>query len=231
MDETLAQGLTLLSEKNAGAARFLAGPAGSRAAELLDRYVREIELFNPAYGLVSVADRRELVVKHILDSLAPLGVLVQALENQTPGRPPRIADAGSGAGLPGIPLAIALPHVSVTLIERMGRRVGFLRNVAAALGLQNVEIEQTDVEKARPGDYALLTFRAFRPLEPPLLKALFRLLAPGGLLAAYKAREEKIAAEMAPITALTAGWEVLDTPVPFLDEARRLVLITPRGEP
>ncbi len=225
MDSTLYEGLAQLAEGDPDTARYLGGAAGTAAADRLLRYIEEIELFNPAYGLVGVADRQELVAKHILDSLAPLGEIVRLLDAAGPGA--LLADAGSGAGLPGIPLAIALGSRSVTLIERMGRRVGFLRNTVAVLGLGNVEIEQADVEKARPGRFALVVFRAFRPLEPVLLQALFRLLAPGGTLAAYKAREEKVMEEMAPLAALVGGWQAVTTPVPFLDEERRLVRIRP----
>lgn len=220
--DLLARGLDALAAAadDSAAARGLASP-DVRAS--LARYVAQIELFNEALGLVGAKDRDELVVKHILDSLAPLAVLSALL----PAGVPRVADAGSGAGLPGIPLAIALPGANFTLIERMGRRVGFLENSVAVLGLRNVDVEQAEVERASPGRFDLVTFRAFRPLEPPMLKALFRLLAPGGVLAAYKAREEKVAAEMEPLGALVGSWEEIGTPVPFLDEPRRLVVVRP----
>ena len=109
----------------------------------------------------------------------------------------------------------------------MGRRVGFLENTVAVLGLTNADVEQTEVERGRAGRYDLVTFRAFRPLEPAMLKALFRLLGPNGALAAYKAREERVAEEMSAIEHLIGGWEEIETPVPFLDEPRRLVIVRP----
>ncbi len=193
--------------------------------EKLEAYIREIELFNPAYGLVGTESHEELVIKHILDSLAPLGYIQRALPAAVSAPGPAIADAGTGAGLPGLPLACALPACQFTLIERMGRRIGFLQNTLAILGLQNVRLEQADIEKARSGPFNLITFRAFRPLEPPMLKALYRLLAPGGVLAAYKGRMEKIREEMAPIEHLVSGWEALPVQVPFLNEERHLVII------
>ncbi|MFA6508064.1 MAG: 16S rRNA (guanine(527)-N(7))-methyltransferase RsmG [Treponemataceae bacterium] len=197
--------------------------AAPRVLDLLCRYIAEIELFNPAYGLVGAKDRDELVVKHILDSIAPLS----ALRDLLPPGLPIVADAGSGAGLPGIPLAICMPDINFALLERMGRRVGFLNNVVAVLGLTNVDVEQTEVERGAAGRYDLVTFRAFRPLDPPMLKALFRLLSPRGVLAAYKAREEKVAEEMSAIESLVGSWEEVETPVPFLDEQRRLVSVRP----
>jgi 16S rRNA (guanine527-N7)-methyltransferase len=193
---------------------------------LLNRYCNEIELFNPAYGLVSVKDRAELVIKHILDSLAPLGIIKQLTRHC---RFPHIADLGSGAGLPGIPLALAMPDVSFTLIERMGRRAGFLRNTAAVLSLPNVEILELTAEQAPPEIADIVCFRALHPLEPKILKILFRLLKPGSWLAAYKGRRETILKEISPLfdspRRQNTEWRVIPCHVPFLDDERNLLLI------
>ncbi|MDR2344382.1 MAG: 16S rRNA (guanine(527)-N(7))-methyltransferase RsmG [Spirochaetaceae bacterium] len=209
----------------------VSGPSGvDGIAVLLNRFCDEIELFNPAYGLVSVKDRDELVVKHILDSLAPV-VTIERLVNAGFSRCPRIADVGSGAGLPGIPLAIALPGVSVSLIERMGRRAGFLRNTQAVLTLPNVEVLETGMEKAPAGIADIVCFRAFRPLTPKILKHLFRILKKGACIAAYKGRMDSINTEMSPLSAFlkqqNLEWEALPCPVPFLNEERHLLLIRP----
>ncbi|MDR1373885.1 MAG: 16S rRNA (guanine(527)-N(7))-methyltransferase RsmG [Treponema sp.] len=201
------------------------------AETLLNRYLDEIELFNPAYGLVGAGSRPELVIKHILDSLSPLGIIHRLRpgppdgKDAAPAVPFSIADAGSGAGLPGIPLAIAMPGIPVTLIERMGRRAGFLENVRAVLGLSNVAVEKAEIEKAPPRRFSLITFRAFKALEPAVVKNLFRLLLPGGFLAAYKGRKDTIDAEMEGIKQYAGTWEILPCPVPFLEEERHLVII------
>jgi 16S rRNA (guanine527-N7)-methyltransferase len=219
MAPTLEEGLRSLAQEPGLPLR--APPEAVSA--LLTRYIDEIERFNPAYGLVKVKSREELVTRHILDSLAPLGILRGLLGTGDP--PARVADLGSGAGLPGIPLAIVMPEVHFTLIERMGRRAGFLRNTAAVLGLDNVTVEEVEMERAAPGRFTLLCFRAFRPLEPALLKSLFRLLAPGGLVAAYKGRRETLRAEL---EALGPGSrEILPCPVPGLNEERHLALLRP----
>ena len=226
------------------------------AVKLLTRYVEEIELFNPAYGLVKVQDRRELLVKHILDSLAPLKIIRRLLdgrpcdaENAPCRKIPAIADVGSGAGLPGIPLAICMPAAEFTLIERMGRRAGFLRNTLAMLALPNVRVEEAEMEKAAGGRFDLLVFRAFRPLEPAILKGLCRLLAPGGIIAAYKGRRESVEEEMARLLGdvppkerfnrelITREilpwelipWEIIPLEVPFLEEERHLFVIRPQA--
>jgi 16S rRNA (guanine527-N7)-methyltransferase len=199
---------------------------------LLNRFCDEIELFNPAYGLVSVKDRDDLVLRHILDSLAPIAT-VRRLAGDGLRRAPRIADVGSGAGLPGIPLAIALPGFSVSLIERTGRRAGFLRNTRAVLPLPNVEVLETEMEKAPPETADIVCFRAFRPLSSEILKHLFRLLKEDACIAAYKGRLESINAEMLPLQSFlkqrNAEWEALPCPVPFLNEERHLLLIRPTG--
>jgi 16S rRNA (guanine527-N7)-methyltransferase len=169
-----------------------------------------------------------LVIKHILDSLTPLPILSSLLPAACSPLPD-IADVGSGAGLPGIPLAICMPEARFTLIERMGRRAGFLRDCAAILGLKNVIIEEAEMEKAAPGRFNLVVFRAFRPLEQSVLKMLFRLAVPGGVLAAYKGRQRVVEDEMAAVEKkvleIAGKWETIPLEVPFLEEERRLVII------
>ncbi|GHU15565.1 ribosomal RNA small subunit methyltransferase G [Spirochaetia bacterium] len=226
MDPILSDGLQCLCKADPVVDAVITSRAEA-VPGLLEKYIAEIELFNPAYGLVGAKDHGELVTKHILDSLAPLGIIIRLLKEreQTQGRVPCIADAGSGAGLPGIPLAIALPDVSFTLIERMGRRAGFLRNTIAVLELSNVTVEEGEMEKQEPGRFNIITFRAFRPLDAPILKGLFRLLAEGGVLAAYKGRMEAIRTEMKAAEKYIGKWDALPCPVPGLDEERHLVVI------
>ncbi|MDR2178304.1 MAG: 16S rRNA (guanine(527)-N(7))-methyltransferase RsmG [Treponema sp.] len=237
MGLTLKEGLRRLADtagrSAAGHLSAFTEPRLDALNALLEQYIAEIERFNPAYGLVSVKNQEELVTRHILDSLAPLGIIRGLLEAGGPAA--HAADVGSGAGLPGIPLAIALPEFRFTLIERMGRRAGFLRNTAAALALENVAVEEVEMEKAAPGRFTLICFRAFRPLEPALLKALFRLAAPGGAIAAYKGRLDTIRAELAALGPPNPDWapaspEILPCPVPGLDEERRLLVLRRPGD-
>jgi 16S rRNA (guanine527-N7)-methyltransferase len=200
----------------------------NRSEEIIShfcRYINEIELFNSAYGLVGTVNTEELVIRHILDSLAPLGKISLLLSKNTDT--PQIADAGSGAGLPGIPLAIALPECKFTLIERMGRRAGFLYNTRAVLKLSNVTVEEGEIEKTGNERFSLVTFRAFKPMEPKLLKTLFKVCERGGVIAAYKGKLEKIKAEMAPLEKKGCEWEAIPYTVPFLDEERHLLVIKP----
>jgi 16S rRNA (guanine527-N7)-methyltransferase len=211
---------TLLKE---GLVKLGIGESEGRVLPLLERYIEEIELFNPAYGLVKVQSREELIVKHILDSLAPIEVIRNLFldcENF------KIADVGSGAGLPGIPLAVCLPDTAFTLIDRMGRRAGFLRDAVAVLGLPNVTVEEAEMEKFAPAAencFDLIVFRAFKPLDSVILKGLFALLKPSGFLAAYKGRRQTVEEDLAGLEILSR--EIIPLEAPFLEEERHLVLI------
>ncbi|MDR0320978.1 MAG: 16S rRNA (guanine(527)-N(7))-methyltransferase RsmG [Treponema sp.] len=234
----MKDGKTLLSEgikilcKNDDEIDRLITPRYDAFISLVMRYINEIELFNPAYGLVGTSDTAELVIKHILDSLSPLGIISRLVPRkiESSEKAPQIADAGSGAGLPGLPLAIAMPYCDFTLIERMGRRAGFLFNTKAVLALSNITVEENELEKTAR-NFDLITFRAFKPLQPKLLKTLFKICAQGGVIAAYKGRREKIEEEILPLH--EAGnsrldWEVLPYSVPFLEEERNLLIIKPK---
>ena len=231
--DVLSDGLALLCSSDSGMENIIA-PRREEILSLLAGYIAEIERYNPALSIVGTNDRRELIIRHILDSLAPLGIISRLLAKDTAaqmaGNPAyRVADVGSGAGLPGIPLAIVLPRAKFTLIERSGRRATFLRNTRTVLGIGNVTVEEGEMEKVKPGRFSLVTFRAFRPLEPKIYKKLHRLCAEDGVLAAYKGRLEKIHAEMAALEGalpnLTGSWELLPCPVPFLNEQRHLVVV------
>lgn len=160
------------------------GIRGSRSiVPLVRAYIRELELFNAVFDLVGAEPgteqgRSDLVVRHILDSLAPWKEIAElAWREMGNGRESagagvsgdfaelRVADAGSGAGFPGIPLAIAFPGISFTLVERMSKRCAFLENCKAMLGLKNVTVLNSEVEKAPAGLFDIVVFRAFRPLD------------------------------------------------------------------
>jgi 16S rRNA (guanine527-N7)-methyltransferase len=226
MDEKnlLSGGIDVICESDEEIKSLIA-PNREKITAQIENYIKEIELFNSAYGLVGVSGTNELIIKHILDSLAPLGVILKLLKSVRAENTPQIADAGSGAGLPGIPLAITLPHCDFTLIERMGRRAGFLLNTKAVLSLSNVNIEESELEKTEKGRFNLVTFRAFKPLEPKLLKTLFSICAPGGIIAAYKGRREKIESEMSPIEKNCKNWEIIPCKTPFLEEKRHILVI------
>ncbi|MGN1164299.1 MAG: 16S rRNA (guanine(527)-N(7))-methyltransferase RsmG, partial [Candidatus Ornithospirochaeta sp.] len=113
---------------------------GETKAEKLSLYLDKIMLFNPSLKLVGEKTREEIVSRHILDSAAAYPVF---LSETRPGD--SIADLGTGAGLPGIVLSVLFPDRRWVLIDRMSRRIGFLRIVKASLLLDNVEIVDKDI--------------------------------------------------------------------------------------
>lgn len=202
-------------------------PFSQAQFEQLTRYIEEIELWNDTYKLVA-AGGRELITKHILDSIAPLPLLKQRIE-AADFTCPRIADAGSGAGLPGIPLAIMYPQARFTLIERSGRRCGFLHNAIAVCGLsESVTVIQKDVTEVKEV-FDILTFRAFRPM-PVIMKELSKLVLPGkGFYFAYKSQESSINQELFEVEQLFGGrWhaELIPVLVPGLEAERRICLLS-----
>ena len=219
-ENLLIEGIDVLCDSDE-TVKAIIEPRKNEIISLLEKYINEIEKFNDAYGLVKVSNRDELITKHILDSLAPLGIISRLLPHS-----PQIADAGSGAGLPGIPLAIALPDCKFTLIERMGKRVGFLLNTIAILGLSNVTVEEKELEQIDSNLFDLVTFRAFSPLEPKIQKTLFRVCKKTGIIAAYKGQREKIDKEIDSVKNFCSRTEVIPYKVPFLDEQRHLVVLS-----
>ncbi|PKL26773.1 MAG: 16S rRNA (guanine(527)-N(7))-methyltransferase RsmG [Spirochaetae bacterium HGW-Spirochaetae-3] len=199
------------------------------ARDRLGRYVAAIESWNPAYGLVG-ASGDELIVKHILDSLAPIALLDRLLSEadreRERGTGPSLVDLGTGAGLPGIPLAIERPGIAVTLLDRMTRRIRFLEAMRSELALVNVDIVEEQVERAK-GRYDIVTFRAFRPFERKLFKRVFSVCSPGGFVVAYKGKAERARSELAEIEGLYSSVDILPIKVPFLDDERCAVVMRP----
>ena len=209
-------------------------------AEPLTRYLSLLQRWNAAYNLTAIRDPREMVTKHLLDSLAmvPAMVGVPGLKVGVPDsvpekvgvpdphsdrRPAALADLGTGPGLPGIPLAIAIPGLRVTLVESNGKKARFLREAVRTLGLGDVDVAESRIEALdRPGRYAAITARALATL-PQILALGGHLLAADGVLLAMKgARPDD------EIAALPPGWavrEVRPLRVPGLDAERHLVVI------
>ncbi len=199
--------------------RMLGLPAGGREQRLLERYLEELQRWNRAYNLVR-AGPRELVGRHLLDSLAGVRAL-RALEPRASA-----ADVGSGAGFPGLPLAVFLPETRFTLVERSARRAAFLRNAALLVGLPNVEVLQRQLS-GLDRRFDLVTLRAFAPLAREL-PGLLAILAPGGTIVAYKGRRQRVDEELASLgrqAGETLAVEVAEVQVPFLEEERHLVML------
>lgn len=179
-------------------------------------FIEDVEYWNPQYKLIAAGE--DLLTRHILDSLAGLALI----KSFNPGS---IADIGSGAGFPGIPLSLWLPDTEFRLIERSRRRAGFLRNMAISHALANVQIVEKPVEEAiAEGPFDIITFRAWSTINKKNLAVLFSLLKPDGVIAAYKGRKANIKEELQAVSYLL-DTEINPLTVPGLDAERCLCII------
>ncbi|HET7842601.1 MAG TPA: 16S rRNA (guanine(527)-N(7))-methyltransferase RsmG [Xanthomonadales bacterium] len=178
---------------------------------LLD-YLALLARWNATYNLTAIRDIDEMLAKHVLDSLA----IAKHVREQ------RIADLGTGAGLPGIPLAIADPSLTVALVESNGKKARFLREAQRRLALANVEVREARAESGRPGQVDAVVARALAAL-PDLAALAAHWLSPGGTLYAMKGpgHEDEL-------RTLGPGWAPAATErlaVPGLDADRYLVVL------
>jgi len=187
------------------------------ATPLLD-YLALLLRWNRTYNLTAVREPLEMVDKHLLDSLAmhPHVIDIAAAGGA-------LADLGTGAGLPGIPLAIANPGLHVTLVESNGKKARFMREAVRKLGLNDVRVAESRIEAlAEPGAYDAITARALATL-PLIVDLGGHLLKPAGRLLAMKG-----AYPHDEVAALPAGWTVTGSHplrVPGLDAERHLIVV------
>jgi 16S rRNA (guanine527-N7)-methyltransferase len=200
--------------------------------ERLEAYIGELLLFNPAYGLIAAHDRDEIIIRHILDSLAPWKRLAcEAASFAEHGHRAAIADVGSGAGLPGIPLAVVMENARFTLIEKMRRRVQFLLNAKALLRLDTMDVNENEAARAAQNAaqggarFDMAVCRGFSAITGEVIKLFSGLLNTGGKMVFYKGRREKIDAELAQCGEAAHNAVVVQYAAPFLREERHLVII------
>ena len=197
-------------DRGLGELRLELSPA---ARERLLDYVALLVKWNRTYNLTAIRDPLAMVTHHLLDSLSVLPHL-QGYLPRLPARA-RLADAGSGAGLPGVPIAIARPGWQITLAESSQKKAAFLRQAAIELALANVEVHEGRVEAWRPQPlFDLVISRAFAALAD-FIDACRHLVVPGGTLAAMKGERPKD---------LQKDCSVIPLHVPLLDAQRHLVL-------
>ena len=177
-------------------------------------YLALVQKWNKVYNLTAVREPGKMLTHHLLDSLA---VAPHVQDANT------LLDVGSGAGLPGIPLAMALPQLQVTLLDSNQKRTTFLRQVKMQLALANVTVVCERVEKHQQKQrYSVVISRAFAGLREFVTMA-GHLLAPGGQLIAMKGADPA-----AEITQLISGFVTIGVTklsVPGLDAERHLVFL------
>jgi 16S rRNA (guanine527-N7)-methyltransferase len=188
-------------------------PDPQQEAALLS-YLALLEHWNKAYNLTAIKDPTQMVTRHVLDSLSVAPWIKGG----------RLLDAGTGAGLPGIPLAITKPGQEVTLLDSSGKKVRFLNHVRRELGLENITPVQERLEShSAETRYDAIISRAFTDLASFARAARHLAAAPSRLLA-MKGKFPQSELEKLP------GWVRIDSveklTVPGLQEDRHLVIMS-----
>jgi 16S rRNA (guanine527-N7)-methyltransferase len=181
---------------------------------LLD-FIMLIEKWNKAYNLTAIRDREVMVRLHLLDSLA----IAAFIEGK------RVIDIGTGAGLPGIPLAICLPETEFTLLDSNAKKTRFVQQAILELKLKNASVFHSRVEHYQPElRFNTVITRAFASLSD-IEKLTAHLVGKDGVLLAMKGQNPE--AELAQVTSKNT---LIPVKVPGIDAERCLVRITAHGQ-
>jgi 16S rRNA (guanine527-N7)-methyltransferase len=184
------------------------------APERLSRYLELMEKWNRVHNLTAVRDTAQMVVLHILDSLSVLPHL-QGCK--------RILDVGTGPGLPGIPLAIAMPQARLTLLDSSHKKCAFLEQARIDLGLANIEVVCERIEQWQPAErFDAVVSRAFSDLSDFVIQAQHA-VAPAGRMIAMKGVYPFDEISRVPPSHKVA--QVLELHVPQLEAKRHLVFV------
>jgi 16S rRNA (guanine527-N7)-methyltransferase len=203
----------------AGGIRALDLDVGAATQAKLLHYVALLEKWNRTYNLTAIREPERMVSHHLLDSLA-------ALPHFPSISPLRVIDVGSGAGLPGIPIALVRRDWRVALLDSNGKKTAFLRQAAAELALENCEVIAMRVEDYRPAllfDVAIS--RAYADLETFVADAA-RLVKPSGQWLAMKGTYPRDELERVAGRVRVVGVPLLE--IPGLDVERHLVIMEPK---
>jgi len=189
------------------------------ARDGLTRYLELLAKWNRTYNLTAIREPEKMVTHHILDSLAVLA----HVKGPSGAKNLSLLDVGSGAGLPGIPLAIARPSWRVVALDSSHKKAAFVQQVVSELGLANVEAVVARVEDYRPAtQFDVVISRAFSDLAT-FAEVSMRHLAPGGRLVAMKGvRPDHEIAQLPPAIRVVATPALA---VPGIDAARHLVVM------
>ena len=180
------------------------------ATEPLLHYLSLLHKWNRSYNLTAIRDMDVMVTRHLLDSLAIAPWI----------RGKRLLDVGTGAGLPGIPLALIHPRIQVVLLDSNGKKIRFLQEVKRALAIDNIEIVQTRVENYHPPrGFDTVTSRAFSDLAQ-MLKWTNHLVETNGIWLAMKGRYPET-----ELASINLPYQVQSYKVPGLDGERCCVII------
>ncbi len=189
-----------------------------QVGQLLD-YLALIAKWTKVYNLTAVRDPQEMLTHHLLDSLAAIG----PLRRHTQGRTVRLLDVGSGAGLPGVVIAICCPEVDVSCVDTVAKKAAFIQQVAATLKLPNLKGVHARVESLA-GPFDVISSRAFASLAD-FVSWSGGALGQGGTWLAMKGKHP--ADEIAALPTGVQMFHVEQLTVPGLDAERCIVWLRP----
>jgi len=207
--QILRQGLQALAIKD----------SDDNLAAQLEHYLELLLRWNKAYNLTSVREPEAMVSRHLLDSLACASYLRPTMQ--------RVLDVGTGAGLPGIPLALLFPEQEFHLLDSNGKKARFLFQVKTELGLANISIHNQRVEAFRPSQgYDVVISRAFASLQD-MVQSCGHLCLETGCYLAMKGQYPQQELDAVADSCTLVAAHVLD--VPGLQEQRHLIELSPRN--
>lgn len=193
----------------------------SLQSELLLRYITEFEKWNKAYNLSAVRDLRQMVERHLLDSLSVVPSIQAGAFAQA-----SMIDVGTGGGLPGIPLAILFPNTQFTLLDSNGKKTRFLFHIKTLLQLTNVSVENRRVEEFKPAIlFDAVISRAFASLQD-MTEGCAHLLKQDGVFLAMKGIFPQD--ELEPIAAKIDLIQTIKLAVAATQGERHLLVLKPK---
>jgi 16S rRNA (guanine527-N7)-methyltransferase len=213
--DALSDGLLALGEQ---------GSVSGRVEEKLRQYLALLTKWNKVYNLTAITEPEQMITQHVLDSLAiaePLDSLLLRKHGA------RVLDVGSGAGLPGIPLAIARPAWQLTLLDSNSKKTAFIAQAAAEIGLSNVSVATARAESFVSAPFDVIVCRAFSSLRDFVTKTR-SLLVPAGWWAAMKGGVPHDELRVLPFDVECRDLQRLQ--VPGLDAERHLLLLKVKAE-
>ncbi len=153
-------------------------------------YLSELEKWSQKINLTAIKDERDIIIKHVLDSLSYLYGFI-------PSSGLRLLDMGSGAGFPALPIKIACPGISITMVEAVKKKASFLRHIVRTLKLTEISVIDTRTEEISEhllSSFDIVTARAFADIKSTLAEGT-PLLKPGGLMVLSRGPEETISGQ------------------------------------
>jgi 16S rRNA (guanine527-N7)-methyltransferase len=198
-------------------AQALGAPLTTTQSEQLERFGNLLLRWNRVHNLTAITGTEEVLTHHLLDSLSLAGEL-------PPAPPLKVLDAGAGAGLPGLPLAIALPGHHFTLVDAVSKKCAFMTQARLELGLVNVEVLHARLEQLQGRYFDVIVSRALGSLAA-FVSLTRHLLAPSGRWVAMKGRLPR--QELAQLPADVVASRTVTLRVPLLEEERHLVVLRP----